>query len=477
MTARAIVPSATLKTRILAALRRALRQFLGLPTAVVFGFVVLAFVAYDADRAWSQGAVPSGFAWLGELMGDRASLAGLLATVASSIITVTSITFSLLLVALQQGSSALTAQVSDQFLMRRSNQFYFGFFVGLSVYVLLTLVTVSAIHRPVFGASLALVLTTIALCMIVVMIYNTIDQMRPVKIVNAIHRHILSARNHERDALAKTRRAPRPGTVRVATIRSRDTGHLAALRPDRLAAALERNGLAGGEIEVLVPVGGYVAFGDAVLALRSADPSPLPADRLAALTEAALAALVLDDDRTLDRDPAYGIEQLTTIAWTSTSTAKSNPSPGRAVLASLRDILGRWAEPECRVEEDEDSPVIVPDATPGAVLDALDLIVTVASESIQAQTLADALRTLASLVGRVEPAIGLRLADNADRVLASLGEHVPTRDLESALAVLAEALAEAGHDAVAGRVRGAAAEFGTTVGALNSRSTRVPSKI
>ena len=147
------------------------------------------------------------------------------------------------------------------------------------------------------------------------------------------------------------------------------------------------------------------------------------------------------------------------------------------MLASLRDILGRWAEPECRVEEDEDSPVIVPDATPGAVLDALDLIVTVASESIQAQTLADALRTLASLVGRVEPAIGLRLADNADRVLASLGEHVPTRDLESALAVLAEALAEAGHDAVAERVRAAAAEFGTTVGALNSRSTRVPSKI
>ena len=476
MPARAIVPSATLKTRILAALRRAVRQFLGLPMAVVAGFVALAIVAYWADRAWSEGAVPAGFAWLGALMGDRASLGSLLSTVASSIITVTSITFSLLLVALQQGSSALTAQVSDQFLMRRTNQFYFGFFVGLSVYVLLTLVTVTEIHRPVFGASIALVLTTVALCLIVLMIYNTIDQMRPVKIVHAIHRHILSARNHERRWLAQARRAPRADTVRVATIRSRDTGRLEAVAVTRLAETLRETAPAGCEVELLVPVGGYVAFGDPVLALRMPGGAPVPAEDLDAISEAALAALELDDDRTLDRDPAYGLDQLATIAWTSTSTAKSNPSPGRAVLASLRDILGRWAEPDCRLDEDAASPVIVPDTTPGAALDALDLIIVVASESIQAQTLADAFGTIGSLVSRVDAETGARLADIADRALTSLGEHVPTRALMEALSTTAEALSAAGHGAAASRLRRATEEFGTTVGALNSRSTRVPSK-
>ncbi|WP_164093848.1 DUF2254 family protein, partial [Stenotrophomonas maltophilia] len=76
------------------------------------------------------------------------ALASLLATVASSIITVTSITFSLLLIAVQQGASALTAQVTDQFMARKTNQFYFGYFVGLSVFVLITLVSNTDYHRP-----------------------------------------------------------------------------------------------------------------------------------------------------------------------------------------------------------------------------------------------------------------------------------------------------------------------------------------
>jgi len=51
--------------------------------------------------------------------------------------------------------------------MRRINPFYFGFFVGLSVFMLMTLVTNGAWRRPVLGATLALILTTVALCLIV----------------------------------------------------------------------------------------------------------------------------------------------------------------------------------------------------------------------------------------------------------------------------------------------------------------------
>jgi len=51
--------------------------------------------------------------------------------------------------------------------MRRINPFHFGFFVGLSVFVLKTLVTNGAWRRPVLGATLAMILTTVALCLIV----------------------------------------------------------------------------------------------------------------------------------------------------------------------------------------------------------------------------------------------------------------------------------------------------------------------
>ena len=160
--------------------------------------MILTAVVYWADESWSGGRTPAGFSWLGQLLGDSKALGTLLATIASSIITVTSITFSLLLIAIQQGSSSLTAQVIDQFLMRTSNQVYLGYFIGLCVFVLLSLVTASDIHRPVFGATLIVVLTIVALGLIVVLIYNTIDQMRPTQIVRAIHRHILEARERSR---------------------------------------------------------------------------------------------------------------------------------------------------------------------------------------------------------------------------------------------------------------------------------------
>ena len=61
--------------------------------------------------------------------------------------TVASITISLLLLALQQSAANMTTQILDQFLRRRINQAYFGFFVGLALYSLVTL-TLATVDKP-----------------------------------------------------------------------------------------------------------------------------------------------------------------------------------------------------------------------------------------------------------------------------------------------------------------------------------------
>lgn len=465
-----------LPLRLSGALRRAFSQFLALPLAVVFAFVLLTAALYQADRAWSAGRVPAGFGWLGETLGDSSSLATLLSTIASSIITVTSITFSLLLVALQQGSSALTTQVTDQFLMRKVNQFYFGYFVGLSLFVLFSLATASSIHRPVFGTSVAIVLTSMALCMIVVMIYNTIDQMRPAQIIRTIHRHVLRARAEEVKVLATTRRRPRPGWTAVATLRSREAGHILAVDVAGLELAVRASGCGEVEAQLSMPLGRYTAFGDPVAVLRAPAGQSLPAAALARLEAAVLAALTFGDDRDLRRDPAYGIDQLANIAWTSISTAKSNPNPGQAVVQSLRDIASRWCAEGGEAEGDEASVLVMADPALDEVLTALEQIIVVSSESIQAQTLADALHTLSLLLSTTGGRCGGRLADIALRALSSLGEHVLTARLEAVLGELAAALDAQGHRLAGDAVRAAAADLATTRGTLNSRSTRVPGK-
>jgi uncharacterized membrane protein len=95
----------------------------------------------------------------------------------------------LLLVALQQSAASLTHEVFDQFLRRRINQFYFGFFVGLALFALVTLATVTESFNPVFGATLAFLLTIMALYLLIVLLYTTVNQMRPAVIIEAIRNY------------------------------------------------------------------------------------------------------------------------------------------------------------------------------------------------------------------------------------------------------------------------------------------------
>ncbi|WP_267361521.1 MULTISPECIES: DUF2254 family protein [unclassified Methylobacterium] len=460
--------------RFLNAVRRSFRQFLALPLATVLGFVGLNALVYLADRSWSGGEHPTGFRWLGELLGDSAALGSLLTTVASSIITVTSITFSLLLIAVQQGAAALTAQVTDQFMARRTNQFYFGYFVGLSVFVLMTLVTNTGFHRPVFGTTLALLLTTSALCLIIVMIYNTIDQMRPAQIIQFIHGRVLEARTADLDLLARTRRTSRHGWPVVATVRSRESGYVVGIDVARIDRAVERHAKRTVEIEFDIAVGAYRAVHDPLFQVRCQPGVTLNADARTSIVDEAMAALYYDDGRDLKHDTAYGLHQLATIAWTSVSTSKSNPSPGISVIQALRDVISQWSGGETEARENVMSCVVYRDAAPTVATDALEAVIVVASESIQPQTLAEAITTLAILLRHVGQPTAKRLADVSTRALSSLGEHVLTRQLEAALTDLSEALLERGFASVADAVSTSMADLSASLGKLNSRSTRVP---
>ncbi|MCJ2093708.1 DUF2254 domain-containing protein [Methylobacterium sp. J-072] len=460
--------------RFVSAVRRSFRQFLALPLATVVGFVGLNALVYLADRSWSGGGAPAGFRWLGDLLGDSAALGSLLTTVASSIITVTSITFSLLLLAVQQGAAALTAQVTDQFMARRTNQFYFGYFVGLSVFVLMTLVTNTGFHRPVFGTTIALLLTTSALCLIIVMIYNTIDQMRPAQIIQFIHDRILEARDEDLRLLAATRRMSRQDWPVAASIRSRESGYVVRLDLPRIEEAVRRHAQDDVEIAFDITVGTYRAVNDPLFRVRGRPGTTLDAGARESLVGETLAALTYDDGRDLQHDAAYGLHQLSTIAWTSVSTSKSNPSPGLSVIQALRDIIAHWSEDENQPLEEPTSCIVYADATPTIATDALEAVIVVASESIQSQTLTEAIQTLAILLRHVEQPTADRLADIANRTLSSLGEHVLTRQLEAALEDLAKALNERGFVAVAQAVSEASANLAASLGKLNSRSTRVP---
>lgn len=450
-------------------IRRAFVEFLTLPTALIVAFLLLAASMHILDLSTAAWLAPPRDFLQRHLFADLAATRGLLGTIGGGMITVTSITFSLLLLAVQQTAASLTNQVFDQFLRRRLNQIYFGFFVGLTLYTLTTLATVHSGFNPIYGATMALLLIVVALYLLIVLIHSTINQMRPAVVIAAIHDRTLMARERQLRLIRVTRRAARcSGPISISVTTTKD-GFVTQVHVEAIGAAL---GDAGGDVEInlLISVGSYVAFQDplaTVTARRTED-----ARRLAG---AVRAAIHLERQRDLDTDPAYGVEQLATIGWTSISTAKSNPAPGILTIRRLRDILARWSvEKEDDLPDGRPLPVVYTDNVLPELMDAFESLAIVSSESMQHQSLAEIVRAFALLFERLPLEQQRRAEDLLLRVLATLGDHVLTGDLNAALSALVAALSACGRCEIAEAIRAARDDLAASIGALNSRSTRVP---
>ena len=445
---------------------RAFVEFLTVPSIVVAAFVLLAILMLHLDSG--QSGKP---AILGDLFSDAEATRDFLSVVANGIITVTSITFSLLLLAVQQGANDLTSVIFDQFLRRRTNQIFFGFFTGLALYSLIVLTSVSPDHQPALGAAAAGFMTLVALCMLIFLIYSTVNQMRPVVIIKAIHDHTLIARSQQLTLLKQTYWPPRLEARNTIKVAAASSGFLTGISLEDINQALAGQNL---EVIILASIGDFVAFGDEVAEIRS-DGGVVEKS----LADAVRRAVMFESQRDLDADPAFGIEQLITIAWTSISTAKSDPEPGLLTIWSLRDLLARWLQANDGFGETgrkasvADGFIAYHDNLPGEIMRGLESLAVAASESLQHQCTAEIYRTFARSYHRLPAELQARAANILERTVAALGDHVLTTSLDDALTAIIVVLEREGNERTAGLIRDAQQQLAKSIGQLNSRSTRV----
>lgn len=439
--------------------RRAFAEFLTIPTLTIAAFLILGALLYYLDQLRIEHGWPTIVA------GSHESVATLLGTIAGSIITVTSITFSLLLIAVQQSAAALTGQVYDQFLRRRSNQAYFGFFIGLALYCLVILATVREDYTPVYGAAVAFALIVVALYMLILLIYSTIDQMRPVSIIRNIRDHTLAARKAQAKLFSSTRAEPSSPSAEAKRLPAPSSGFLTAIDVGKLDA-IGSECAGSGEIVILCCLGDYVSIGQPILELRNSG---------AALDERTgerlLGALTLEGKRDLGSDAGFGIEQMANIAWTTVSTSKQNPEPGKLVCRALRDLVAHWYGVGERVERGgAECRVVLRDRVPRDLIEGFETLAVVASESMQHHTLAEVYRAAALALKCVPANLHAEVEAMIMRSLSMLGDHALTADLDESIDAVLDALPAGPTRAAVAKARGQLAE---THGVLNSRATRV----
>lgn len=435
---------------------------------------MLAAAAYTLDAAELRALTLIRTTMMQLVFGSTDATRSLLATLASSLITLTSITFSVLLFAVQQAAATMTSQVIDQFLRRRLNQVFFGSFLGLALYCLVILSTVQEDFNPVISATIALILSGFTLYGLVLLIYVTVDQIRPANITQAIHDRTLRAREYQRNQLVdRTRREPRSLGRAPVEVRSTESGMLTFISPDILAEAVGAvpGGSAAGEIEVAESLGASVSYGGVIARVW-----PAAGSDTAAIESKVRAGLTIGNIRDLDRDPGYGVQQLTDIGWTTVSTSKHNPLPARRSVWALRDLLARWAlEEPPESDPEQELPVVYRDNTVDELLSGLELLAVVTTESLQVQVFIEVLHTFTDVFDRLTPEQQNRSEDIILRSLSGMGDHVLTGPLAAELESLAAMLRDAGSAETAQSLDRAHTALAQSVGNLHSRSGRVPS--
>lgn len=441
--------------------RRAFDEFLALPTAIFVAAIALAFVALYLDGA-KMPELQAGKQFILEYMfRSEQGTHDFLATLLAGLLTLISITFSILLLAVQQTASSLSNQVYDQFLRRTANQIFLGYAVGLAVNTLIVLTTVGKGFNPVYSACMIVVFTVTGLGLLIVLIYGTIYQMRPVVIIEAMHDHILRARMRQRRLVERTRRHSQCQENVKAEIRLKTSGFFQDLRVDELAKSLGHDSKV--EIVVLHPIGTYLAQDDAIAVIKA--PSADLAEDVAPHVKK---ALVIQSDRDLSCDPAWGIIELESIGWTTVSSAKSTPEPPRLVINALRDIFARWSD-EYNTNSSAKTqviPVVYRDDVHGHVLNAVATIAAGANESLQHVVMIEALNALRALYTRAPAAVKLAVKDVIRRVVPALRPLILTNELEQAIQALATSLRESGDQQTAQELAVAAEELGKLVGRL-----------
>jgi uncharacterized membrane protein len=449
------------------AVARAFGEFLLLPTVVIVAFALLAAGTFMLDRSEAEWLEPVRAVLQAAIFADAGATADLLGTIAGGIITITSITISLLLIALQQSASALTHQVYDQFLRNRMNQFYFGFFVGLSLFALATLSSVGPLN-PVLGGTVALVSTAVALYLLLVLFYTTVNQMRPVVIIEAIHHHALQAREAQHEFLLRTRRVSELQAPVHAQVATTQHGFVTRIDIEAIEAATKRTAAAV-EVVLQAQIGTYVVYGQVLAVVKAQTASD--AETVGKALEHAIRR---QDKRNLAADPLDGVEELETIGWTSISTAQSDADSGVLTIYALRDLLTRWCQPQPDSGNRQAAPVVYVDDVVPRVLNAFESLLVSASESMQHQSCAEILATFEIVFARLGPQEQRHVEDIVLRSLAALGDHVLTSELERAIGRLAAVLEKAGRRDSAKALRAATKTLARSIGKLNSRATRVP---
>jgi uncharacterized membrane protein len=309
------------------------------PGQIVLAAVVLAIGLVELDvRVGSRGLSRWPLLFGAGAAGSR----GLLTAVATSMITVAGVVFSITVVALSLTASQYTSRVLRSFMSNRTNQAVLGVFVGIFAYCLVVLRTIRGGDEGVFVPSLAvlfgLLLAFVGIGVLIYFIHHIASSIQASHILATVADETLQAVDRLfPDEVADPAAGEESPTLRSDArtwhvIPASRTGYLQGVYSDKLVALAQER---GSVVRMECSIGEFLIEGAPLAALLE----PAPPDEAA--VGRLQASYRVGRQRTIDQDAAFGVRQIVDIALKALSPGINDTTTAVMCLDYLTAILSR----------------------------------------------------------------------------------------------------------------------------------------
>lgn len=425
-------------------------SFWFLPGLIVLSAIALAAALIELEplfgRALSEG-------WPRLFGASAAGARSLLSTVASSMITVAGVVFSITIVVLSLTSSQYTSRVLRNFMDDRVNQTVLGAFVGIFAYCLVVLRTVrdgggDTLFVPSLAVQFGLLLALLGVAVLIYFIHHISKSIQAVEILAVVAAETTAAverlfpagvGDEDEDASPP---ADDGGDDWHALPADR-TGYVQSLDTDGMLALAAELGTV---LRMERAIGEFVIAGTPLASMRG--PATPDADTVRRLVR----LYTVGTQRTVEQDAGFGVRQIVDIALKALSPGINDTTTAVMCLDYLTAILvtltDRRVESRCRAEDGSLRLLARGPTYAGLVGDAFDQIRQNAAGNMA--VLMHMLEAVALLAGRTGSTPRRRvLADHARAVITLGRRSLPAlRDRRRFDALAARVVAELGADAV-----------------------------
>ena len=268
---------------------------------------------------------------------------GLLTTIATSMITVAGVVFSITLVALSQTSSQYTPRVLRNFMSDRVNQAVLGAFVGIFAYCLVVLRTIRGGDEGTFVPSMAvlvgLLLGFVGIVVLIHFIHHISTSIQASHILAAAARETIRAVDRLfPEGVGEEEEVEDPEAIAAGktwhTVGAGGTGYVQSLETDGLLDfASERRTV----VRMERRIGQFVIEGMPLVSVLGFVPSDDDRHRLGEL-------YAVGRQRTVEQDAEFGIRQIVDVALKALSPGVNDTTTAVICVDHLSAILVRLAD-------------------------------------------------------------------------------------------------------------------------------------